>query len=196
MAKVRVYELAKELGVDSRRVMATLARFGEFVRSASSTVEPPVVRKLRQVMRDESTQAAGSARPVYSEVVGEAARIFGVSPEDPRLVARRPTTSRGHIGAAKTHVPTTMIPVATDTYGLDWAKRMVPPDVRQAFVAAGLDRRSAAIVEQCQMYGITPHDLGLRVDGVRVAARLRGGESVESVVLRMREAHIGSQAAR
>ena len=47
MAKVRVYELAKELGVDSKTIMTKLNEFGEFVRSASSTIEPPVVRKLR-----------------------------------------------------------------------------------------------------------------------------------------------------
>ena len=45
MAKVRVYELAKELGVESKVVLAKLQDMGEFVRSASSTVEPPVVRK-------------------------------------------------------------------------------------------------------------------------------------------------------
>ena len=48
MAKVRVYELAKELGVESKVVMTKLQELGEFVRSASSTVEPPVVRKLRE----------------------------------------------------------------------------------------------------------------------------------------------------
>ena len=41
MAKVRVYELAKELGVESKTVLAKLAELGEFVRSASSTVEAP-----------------------------------------------------------------------------------------------------------------------------------------------------------
>ncbi|MGW1803441.1 translation initiation factor IF-2 [Streptomyces sp. NPDC002078] len=46
MAKVRVYELAKEFGVESKVVMAKLQELGEFVRSASSTIEAPVVRKL------------------------------------------------------------------------------------------------------------------------------------------------------
>ena len=32
MAKVRVYELAKELGVESKVVMAKLTEMGEFVR--------------------------------------------------------------------------------------------------------------------------------------------------------------------
>ena len=50
MAKVRVYELAKELGVESKVVLAKLQEMGEFVRSASSTVEPPVVRRLREAM--------------------------------------------------------------------------------------------------------------------------------------------------
>ncbi len=46
MAKVRVYELAKELGLESKELLAKLVEVGEFVRSASSTVEAPVVRKL------------------------------------------------------------------------------------------------------------------------------------------------------
>ena len=47
MGKVRVYELAKELGVDSKTVLAKLGELGEFVKSPSSTIEPPVVRRLR-----------------------------------------------------------------------------------------------------------------------------------------------------
>ena len=47
MAKVRVYELAKELGVESKTLLNHLKEKGEFVRSASSTIEAPVVRKIR-----------------------------------------------------------------------------------------------------------------------------------------------------
>ncbi|NEB81317.1 hypothetical protein G3I40_39835, partial [Streptomyces sp. SID14478] len=50
MAKVRVYELAKEFGVESKVVMAKLQELGEFVRSASSTIEAPVVRKLTDAL--------------------------------------------------------------------------------------------------------------------------------------------------
>ena len=46
MSKVRVYELARELGVESKEVLAKLQEMGEFVRSASSTIEPPVARRL------------------------------------------------------------------------------------------------------------------------------------------------------
>ncbi|MGO0577250.1 translation initiation factor IF-2 [Ornithinimicrobium panacihumi] len=48
MAKLRVYELAKELGVESKELLAHLNEVGEFVRSASSTIEPPVVRRIRE----------------------------------------------------------------------------------------------------------------------------------------------------
>ncbi|MBW8171572.1 translation initiation factor IF-2 [Ornithinimicrobium sp. Arc0846-15] len=58
MAKVRVYELAKELGVESKELLAHLKQQGEFVRSASSTIEPPVVRKIRESPPAASKPAA------------------------------------------------------------------------------------------------------------------------------------------
>ena len=45
--KLRVHELAKELGVTSKELLATLKENGEFVKTASSTIQPPVVRKMR-----------------------------------------------------------------------------------------------------------------------------------------------------
>ncbi|WP_145940905.1 translation initiation factor IF-2 [Corynebacterium glyciniphilum] len=45
--KLRVHELAKQLGTTSKELLATLKEQGEFVKSASSTVEPPVVKKMK-----------------------------------------------------------------------------------------------------------------------------------------------------
>jgi translation initiation factor IF-2 len=45
--KPRVHELAKQLGVESKIVLAKLQEMGEYVKSASSTVEAPVARRLR-----------------------------------------------------------------------------------------------------------------------------------------------------
>ena len=61
MAKVRVYELAKELGIESKVVMAKLQELGEFVRSPSSTVEAPVVRKLREAFPADAAPVAEAA---------------------------------------------------------------------------------------------------------------------------------------
>ena len=60
MAKVRVYELAKEFGVESKAVMAKLESMGEFVRSASSTIEAPVVRKLKEAFSSGAANGAAS----------------------------------------------------------------------------------------------------------------------------------------
>ncbi|HYY10233.1 MAG TPA: translation initiation factor IF-2 N-terminal domain-containing protein, partial [Kineosporiaceae bacterium] len=76
MAKVRVYELAKELGIESKVVMTKLQELGEFVRSASSTVEPPVVRKLREQLAttngggNGAAAAKASARPAAPAQAG------------------------------------------------------------------------------------------------------------------------------
>ena len=71
MAKVRVYELAKEFGVESKVVMAKLEDMGEFVRSASSTIEAPVVRKLKESF------SGGSAKPARSNGGGEQRPVPG-----------------------------------------------------------------------------------------------------------------------
>ncbi|WP_163164476.1 translation initiation factor IF-2 [Arthrobacter sp. Alg241-R88] len=61
MAKVRVHELAKELGITSKDAVTKLQELGEFVRSASSTIEAPVVRKLRNAFPDAAAKASAPA---------------------------------------------------------------------------------------------------------------------------------------
>lgn len=62
MPKARVYELAKELGVDSKTVLSKLEAMGEFVKSASSTVEPPVARKLRNAFASSGQGSASDSK--------------------------------------------------------------------------------------------------------------------------------------
>jgi len=66
--KARVHELAKELGVTSKEVLARLSEQGEFVKSASSTVEAPVARRLRETFgggkaAEKAPQAAPDKTP-------------------------------------------------------------------------------------------------------------------------------------
>ncbi len=61
MAKTRVHELAKEFGVESKFVLEKLKEMGEFVKSASSTVEPPVEMRFKKQYGDELKAAAASA---------------------------------------------------------------------------------------------------------------------------------------
>ena len=80
MAKVRVYELAKELGVESKVVMAKLQDLGEFVRSASSTVEAPVVRKLiDSIQQGDSGAKSGAGKSAASAQSAPAAKTAASS---------------------------------------------------------------------------------------------------------------------
>ena len=64
MAKPRVYELAKDLNVDSKTVLEKLKDMGEFVKSASSTIEPPVARRLRAAFAKDNNK--GDSKPASS----------------------------------------------------------------------------------------------------------------------------------
>ena len=76
MAKVRVYELAKEFGVESKAVMDQLKEMGEFVRSASSTIEAPVVRRLKEAFattaapQDQKDQQVARSRTAPRDGAG------------------------------------------------------------------------------------------------------------------------------
>ena len=63
MAKVRVHELAKELGVTSKQLLEELKSAGEFVRSASSTLEPPVERAMREKLKAAAPKAEPATAP-------------------------------------------------------------------------------------------------------------------------------------
>ncbi|UGT56776.1 translation initiation factor IF-2 [Nocardia asteroides] len=71
--KARVHELAKELGVTSKELLAKLKEQGEFVKSASSTVEAPVARRLRESLASKSAPAA-DAKPAARPGPSQAAR--------------------------------------------------------------------------------------------------------------------------
>ncbi|KAB1657299.1 translation initiation factor IF-2 [Pseudoclavibacter chungangensis] len=63
MAKPRVHEIAAEMGVDSKTALKTLQEMGEFVKSASSSVEPPVARRLREALKTGDGSGAGAPKP-------------------------------------------------------------------------------------------------------------------------------------
>ncbi|WP_318387430.1 translation initiation factor IF-2 N-terminal domain-containing protein, partial [Microbacterium maritypicum] len=70
--KPRVHEIAAELGVDSKIALAKLKELGEFVKSPSSTIEPPVARKLRAAIEADgslkgSADAAPAAKPAAAK---------------------------------------------------------------------------------------------------------------------------------
>ena len=90
MAKARVYDLAKELGVESKDVLAKLKDMGEFVKSASSTVEAPVVRRLKSAFQ-QPAQPAQNRKPANESVKKPVAPAPAPRPAQP--AAARPAAT-------------------------------------------------------------------------------------------------------
>ena len=89
MAKVRVYELAKELGLESKELLAKLQEVGEFVRSASSTVEAPVVRKLMDKFPDlvpAETAPKAKKAPAKKVAPKQTVKVEDLPPELQKMV--------------------------------------------------------------------------------------------------------------
>ena len=89
MAKVRVYELAKELGLESKELLAKLQEVGEFVRSASSTVEAPVVRKLMDKFPDlvpAETAPKAKKAPAKKAAPKQTVKVEDLPPELQKMV--------------------------------------------------------------------------------------------------------------
>jgi translation initiation factor IF-2 len=123
VAKVRVYELAKELGVESKTVLSMLKDMGEFVRSASSTVEAPVERRLKEKLASEpppvkktTTKKAAAAKapeavseppaPAPVEVAAEAPVVTApAAPAAPPAPASQPAAPPQPTPAPRPAVP-------------------------------------------------------------------------------------------
>jgi len=82
VSKVRVYELAKALGVESKDIIAKLEEVGEYVKSASSTVEAPVIRRLHDKFPELKEAAANAPAPAKKAPAKKVAPPIEVAPED------------------------------------------------------------------------------------------------------------------
>lgn len=99
----RVHELASELGISSRDLLRWLAEAGEFVKSASSVIQPAVERKARRAHAELSQQA-----PAKLQIsVALLAKELHVKPNDVLEAAER-------IGLHRTRVAALLTPSQAD----------------------------------------------------------------------------------
>ena len=107
MAKVRVYELAKEFGVESKAVMAKLTEMGEFVRSASSTIEAPVVRRLKEAFAAQQPrgQSGNGQRRAQQAAPVQSAASAGPAPSAPTAVAAAESDGQGNVNGSTPEAP-------------------------------------------------------------------------------------------
>ncbi len=87
MAKLRVHELAKELGITSKELMGHLKEAGEFVKSSSSSLEPPVVRQMREKFAAAPKTKKADAKPAAKAPKPSAAKPAAKKPAAPNAEA-------------------------------------------------------------------------------------------------------------
>ena len=79
MTKIRVYELAKELGMESKDVIRRLKKMGEDVKNHMSTVEDQHADMLRDIMRpklaDEMNRDKNSEKKEAAPAASETANL-------------------------------------------------------------------------------------------------------------------------
>ncbi|WP_308468309.1 translation initiation factor IF-2 [Rathayibacter soli] len=101
-AKPRVHEVASEFGVDSKVALAKLKELGEFVKGPSSSIEPPVARKLRAALEADGAKASAAqaaAAPVAT-AVKTAAKATASAPD-----AAKPASSGAPTPSSAGRVP-------------------------------------------------------------------------------------------
>ena len=101
--KLRVHELAKQLGVTSKELLATLKEQGEFVKTASSTIEPPVVKKMRAHYEAQSGGDATEGKADKAEKAAKPAKPGQGNAKKPASPAPKP--GQGAQGGAKSAAP-------------------------------------------------------------------------------------------
>ncbi len=109
MAKTRVHELAKEFGVESKFVLEKFKEMGEFVKSASSTVELPAEMRFRK----EVGEALKSAAPAASRR-GEAGRQEGRREARPQAGPQGSTGRAVEVVEPEPEAPAAPEPVAAE----------------------------------------------------------------------------------
>ena len=90
-AKPRVHEIASELGIESKVALEKLKELGEFVKGPSSTIEPPVARKLRAALEAQGYTAQKAPEVVVVKPPAKPAPAPGPAPTAPAIDVAEPT---------------------------------------------------------------------------------------------------------
>ncbi|TPG26132.1 translation initiation factor IF-2 N-terminal domain-containing protein [Mycolicibacterium hodleri] len=95
--QIRVHDLAKELGVTSKELLLKCSNYGEFVKSASSTLPPRLVIKLREDFGERlnpvSAEDFGASADIRRAATGDGDGGFATAYERARRASRPANTS-------------------------------------------------------------------------------------------------------
>ena len=88
-----MYELAKALGVESKDIITKLEEVGEYVKSASSTVEAPVIRRLHEKFPELKEAAAKAPAPAKKAPAKKVAAPVEPAQEAPSATPEAPESA-------------------------------------------------------------------------------------------------------
>ena len=112
MAKLRVHELAKELGITSKELMGHLKEAGEFVKSSSSSLEPPVVRQMREKFAAAPKTKKADAKPAPKAPKPGAAKPGAAKPAPKKPAAPKAPAEQAPAPAPQAPTPKAPAPKA------------------------------------------------------------------------------------
>lgn len=189
---VRVHELAREFQVPSKVVLEALHELGVYAKSASSRVEAPAVRKLRDHFgKPEQQRLIRKHAPKVDAPPSPRGRRPGNNPfsaryaslkQDPKESGSKVDRVSRALGLDPAEVELTPVRSKrsrqqTQKHRRDeWDEHFLTREDRAAWFAVGIDNPTTALA--CIQYGIQPEDLRLVVEGRAAWERLRANESV------------------
>jgi len=134
VANPRVHEVAAELGIDSKIALDKLKGMGEFVKSASSSIAPPVARRLKAALEADGYKAPAGGSAPAATATATATRPAAAAKPAPAPAAATPEAPAAAAPAAS--APTT--PSATGGAAAPVAQR--DADAGASAAAPGMPR--------------------------------------------------------
>ncbi|RRR28006.1 translation initiation factor IF-2 [Schaalia georgiae] len=171
MAKLRVHELAKELGITSKELMGHLKEAGEFVKSSSSSLEPPVVRSMRE--KFAAAKPKTDAKPAPKKPAAPKSGAKGKEAAKAKPAPKKPAAPAAKSGAK----PTAPKPAAAPKAPTAKASGAPEPAAAPKAPAPGAQGGPAAPKPGARPSAKAPKPAPRRPDGPRPGAPRPGARS-------------------
>lgn len=146
MAKLRVHEVAKELGLSSKEVLAHLEKIGHPAKSHSSSIEDDVAARIRSDLGNGSTPGAATASAPPKAAPKQQPVVTTPSPEPPPapagadpLVGDAPATTSDSAAATAPEAPAVVLKVHRGITVKDFADKLgrSPAEIVKVLLGAG-----------------------------------------------------------
>jgi hypothetical protein len=218
--RLRVRDLAKQVGISSGALMRLLSELKEYVPSAASYVEIPVVRKIYGALGldyEESDEVQPQVQVVQPPTAGLSPprkrpkrnnNPLMPEPERPRDQvdperrssrhnrAAEPKTREWHSRSADEEWAANTASDASHAFEFEeWKLRGFTEIERDVWIDAGLRMGQAKLAAELHAAGLTPSELQADLAGWNVLDRLRRGEGATAVARLFRTAQGASEDA-